>query len=208
MDENMTAAQHIEALADERRHLTDQQILAELAALPVLPDEDDPAWDDDRTYLNHAYLFVAFTDLAAERHLRPAMLLLLERACYGDPGEMMRGLRHTLEGIAAPDWDLLTDVCLQAARLPQRGARLWAINELAILREPRTLDTLIAALEDPATLVRDEAVGALESLGASAAACRSAALGALRRLVMSEADPGVARSSRAALAKLEGMAEP
>lgn len=53
--------------------------------------------------------------LAALRSLRAAIPLLLERACYGDPGEMMRGIRHTLEAIVKPQWDILTDECIQAA---------------------------------------------------------------------------------------------
>ena len=40
---------HILALFEQRRSWPDDAILAELAALPVLPDEDDPAWDDERT---------------------------------------------------------------------------------------------------------------------------------------------------------------
>ena len=208
MDQDLTPTSEIAALVDARRHLSDQQLLQQLAALPVLPAEDDAAWDEDRTYLEQAGPFLALAELAAERQLRPALRLLLERASYGDPYEMMRGLRHPLERIVAPEWDVLTEACLQAAQLPHRGARLWAIEELGRLDDPRALDTLIAALEDPATLVREAAVGALESLAWSAAACRPAALAALRRSVRTEADPDVVRSSHAAIAELESMTEP
>ena len=71
-------------------------------ALPVLPNEDDPAWDDPRSWHEHAYLYQALADSIYARFLRAGVPLLLERACCGDPGEMMRGLRHTLEGGVRP----------------------------------------------------------------------------------------------------------
>src|ERR1700704_5319285 len=64
-------------------------VVAELAALPPLPDEDDPAWEQDATW-QMAYRFVALAQVSATRRLKPAIRLLLERACYGDPGEMFR----------------------------------------------------------------------------------------------------------------------
>src|SRR5438067_11781802 len=82
---------------------SDAYMLAELAALPPLPDEDDPAWEQDETW-QKAYQFVALAQVAATRRLKPAIRLLLERACYGDPGEMFRWLRHASDAIVNPRW--------------------------------------------------------------------------------------------------------
>ncbi len=74
-------------------------------------------------------------------HLRsavtPAIRLLLDRACYGDPGEMFRGLRHALEAIVNPRWSELADIGLEAARSERVGTRLWAIAQLAVLEDER-----------------------------------------------------------------------
>jgi pimeloyl-ACP methyl ester carboxylesterase len=43
----MKPYERIQHLVNERRDRTDAEILAELTALPPLPDEDDPAWDDE-----------------------------------------------------------------------------------------------------------------------------------------------------------------
>ena len=39
----------IQALVASRMHGPDEQLLAELAALPILPAEDAAAWNDDQT---------------------------------------------------------------------------------------------------------------------------------------------------------------
>lgn len=157
-------AQHIDWLFQQRRDWSDDEILAELKSLPVLPDEDLLMQGDDERAWRHIYLFVALADQAAERRLRPALALLLERASYGDPGETMRGLCHALEAIVNPDWDLLTDVCIQAAACAQRGARLWAVHELGRLQDERARQSLVDALSDPAGQVRDAAQSSLEML--------------------------------------------
>src|SRR5262249_41583689 len=77
---------------------------------------------------------------------------------------MMRGLRHSLEAAYNPDWEGLADDCINMAKSQLRGARLWAVNELRVLRDPRALPTLIEALDDPASRVRDEAHSALKHL--------------------------------------------
>lgn len=154
----------IEKYVNQRNSRTDEEILSELTALPVLPDEDDPLWEDDATWVNHALLYVAISDIAATRGLRPAVKLLLERACYGDPGEMMRDLRHSLEGIVDGDWDYLFDVCIEMVGNTNPGARLWAIDELRRLRDKRAVPVLKQALSDTAILVREEAASALEVL--------------------------------------------
>jgi HEAT repeat protein len=157
-------AQFINALFEERRNWSDDQILSELKALPVLPDENVFMESEREQDWRNLYLFLALADQAAERQLQPALPLLLERASYGDPGETMRGLRHSLEAIVHPDWHVLTDVCIQAASYSQRGARLWAVTELGVLRNARARQTLIDALNDPADEVREAAMLSIEML--------------------------------------------
>lgn len=112
--------------------VSDADTLAELSAFPPLPDEDDPAWEQDATW-QEANRFVALADISAARRLKPAIRLLLDRACYGDPGEMFRGLRHACEAIVNPNWSELTVICLEAAQSARLGTRLWAIDQLTIL---------------------------------------------------------------------------
>lgn len=119
-----------------RASVSDADILAELSTFSPLPDEDDSAWNDDATW-QEANRFVALADVAAMRRLKPAIRLLLDRACYGDPGEMFRGLRHASEAIVNPRWSELTDICLEAVRSPRLGTQLWAIDQLAILDDER-----------------------------------------------------------------------
>lgn len=149
----MNPAQIIAQFKTERRALSDSALLRELERLPVLPPEDSDDWQAESQW-HTAYRFVALADLAAERHLRLAIPLLLERSCCGDPGEMMRGLRHSLEAIVAPDYDALTPYCIAAAASLQAGARMWAIDELGVLRHRSALPTLLGALSDSVTEVR------------------------------------------------------
>ena len=62
----------------------------------------------------------------------------------------MRGLRHDLEAIVNPNWSVLADACLDAARSPRLGTRLWAIDELIRLEDPRArpLHERTAGLDD------------------------------------------------------------
>ncbi|MCW3060279.1 MAG: repeat protein [Capsulimonas sp.] len=164
MDNSQSPADHIQELVELRRGWSDEEVLAELKAMSVLPDEDDPAWTEEGTWRDQANLFVALADITAERRLRPAILLLLERACFGDPGEMMRGLRHSLEAIVNPDWDYLVEICIAAARLPQRGARLWAIEELGVLRDKRALPVLEEALRDETPEIQSAAERSIQMI--------------------------------------------
>src|SRR5688572_15924666 len=107
--------------AAAQRALSDDEILARLDSLPALADEGDPSWDSDDYWQRVAYPYLAFADVAAERKLRRAVRPLLERACYGDPGEIMRGLRHPLEAIFNPDWASLADEYLAVARNERLG---------------------------------------------------------------------------------------
>src|SRR4051794_32009040 len=106
-------------MATSRNEDTDEEVLAELAALPALADGDDPRWGKDEYWQTVAYPYLALANVATERRLVGAIPLLLERACYGDPGEIMRGLRHRLEAIVAPNWSKLADICLEAAQSPR-----------------------------------------------------------------------------------------
>jgi hypothetical protein len=143
----------INRVAAELRPLVDAEFLAQLQALPPLADEDDPAWNSEDYWERVAYPFLAFADVAAERKLRSAVRPLLERACYGDPGEIMRGLRHPLEAIFNPDWSGLADEYLAVARGGRLGTRMWAIAGLAVVDDPRAAPIYEASVrDDPADI--------------------------------------------------------
>src|SRR5689334_11691973 len=103
MDIHDSPADIISEYMRQREGNSDESILAELTAIPVLPDEDDPAWDSATIWVDQAFPYLALAGLCSDRQLKPAIALLLERACYGDPGEIMRGLRHYLEAIIKPN---------------------------------------------------------------------------------------------------------
>lgn len=145
------AADAIARLIAERAKRSDEEIIAELKKLEPLPAESE--WND--SLWGRAQLFVALGDLAAKRKLRAAAPLLLERASLGDPGEMMRGLRHTLEAIFKPDWDALAAVCLARLQSKSPGARLWALDQLAVLRDQDSLEPILARLTDEHAEVRE-----------------------------------------------------
>jgi hypothetical protein len=153
---------HVAALAP----LSDREILEKLAAVPPLADETDPSWDDPNYWSDTAYLYIALGDLAAMRKLKPAAHLLLERACYGDPGEIMRGLRHHLEAIFNPSWEELADVALAQAHSPRRGTRLWSICQLSVLDDPRARPIFEAALAEDDEIAMYAEIG-LERLATS-----------------------------------------
>lgn len=101
---------------------------------------------------------------SAERQLRPAVRLLLERACNGDPGEIMRGLRHRWEGIFDPDWAALADVCMELSASERSGARRWAIHQLMFLDDPRARRVFENALHDEIDEIRRIAAAGLRRL--------------------------------------------
>ena len=164
MTEELLPFQIIERMVKDRRSSSDEEILHELSSLPPLADESDKLWEGEDYWNQVAYPYLALADVAAERRLRPAIGLLLERASFGDPGEIMRGLRHNLEAIANPDWDILADECLQAAQSKRPGTRLWAINELAILGDARAKPVCEAAIAEGPDELRQAAELALERL--------------------------------------------
>ena len=175
MTTEQTPKQLIEAQVKIYSQWLDEVVLENLRALPVLPDEDiwsgntrigdfNPIWDDPEID-KQLTQFLAFADIVRNRKLREGVPLLLERASYGDMGETMRGLRHSLEAAFNPDWEALTDICIEAAQYPQRGARLWAVDELGVLRNKKALPVLFQALRDSAMLVRHEAIRSLITIG-------------------------------------------
>ena len=127
----------IAGLAASYRQSSDPQVVAALGALPALRDEDDPVWEDEVYWSGVAYPYLALAQVAAERRLWPALRLLLDRASFGDPGEIMRGLRHRLEAIAGDDVDSLAAACLAAIATGRAGTVLWAAQQLLVLDDPR-----------------------------------------------------------------------
>lgn len=164
MGETRKPTQIIKDLVTTWEGKPDQEVLAALRALPPLSDEDDPCWRDQGYWMAVAYPYLALADVVAVRRLRPAIELLLERACFGDPGEIMRGLRHNLEAIVDPEWNVLADLCLAAARSTRRGTRLWAIDELVVLDDPRAAPVFEEAARDESEAVRSLGEIGLERL--------------------------------------------
>jgi hypothetical protein len=155
----------IRDLVAERVGWSDADVIAEIEQLPPLADGGDPAWNDEGYWRDFAYRYVALSDVAAERRLRAAVRLLLERACNGDPGEIMRGLRHAWERTFNPDWAALTDVCIALSASKRAGTRLWAINQLMILDDPRAWQIFDNALHDEIDEIRQIAGIGLQRLG-------------------------------------------
>jgi hypothetical protein len=156
----MTELQPRQIVADltaRYERLSDAELLAALEALPALPDESDASWDDDRFWRAAVFPFVVLRDLAASRRLAPAIEILLSKASFGDPGEVMRGLRHMLEAIVAPNWDVLADACIRAAVSPRHGIKLWALQQLAVLEDERARPTFEQALHHPEVSIREAA---------------------------------------------------
>jgi hypothetical protein len=90
-------------------------------------DADSPFWDDLLEYRE-------LCEVVAIRKIKQAIPLLLERACCGDPGEVMRGLPDYLWATASPDLDFLVGTYLTSTRSFWAGARLYSIDGLGQLR--------------------------------------------------------------------------
>ena len=150
MPSDSSPVNNIEAIVRERVGRSDQEILEELYALPALADENDACWNDESYWTRVAERYLAFAEIARTRRLRGAVRPLLDRACYGDPGEIMRGLRHYLEGIMEPDWSILADICMDAVKDGRPGTVLWAVNQLIVLEDERArpLLTKLSVSED------------------------------------------------------------
>lgn len=164
MAEERMPYQIIDDLVAEWGMRSDDDVLAALASLPPLADESDPCWENDGYWHRVAYPYLALAGVCANRRLRSAIKLLLDRACFGDPGEIMRGLRHSLEAIVNPDWAALTEVCLTAAQSDRPGTRLWAIDELTVLEDPRAKPLFEEAIRNAPRDIRWRAEFGLERL--------------------------------------------
>lgn len=77
---------------------------------------------------------------------------------------MVRGLRHSREAIFTPDLGALARVCELATHSFKKGARLWSVVQLGVLKESSSEPALSARLTDEAGEVRSEAAFALRSL--------------------------------------------
>ena len=137
MDNRLRPFEIIDAMARERSQRSDQAIIDELNELPALADESDACWNDDSYWTQVAHPYLALAQLAASRRLRAAIRPLLDHACFGDPGEIMRGLRHALEAIVNPDWAGLADICMAAIECGRPGTVLWAVHQLSVLEDER-----------------------------------------------------------------------
>ena len=184
--------------------LADQELLDSLSSLQALPDESDPRWDEENsTVWDLTGELLAHADEVAARRLARGVALLLEKACFGDPGETMRGLRHSFESAVDADWAALAAICTEALASARPGTRLWAVNELAILRDPNSIDALALALGDDEPAVRGEACLAGEMLAQQHPDIASALLPTLVTLAARDEDAGVRRRAERAVAKIQ-----
>jgi hypothetical protein len=122
-------------------------ILEEIRALEPLPDETDPSWDHDSIWAR-TDLLIALADLIAARRLEQGIGLVLDKMCFGDPGEVMRSMRHSLEAAISPDWRRLAEICGERCASERAGTRYWAVQELGVLREPSAMSTILNMFED------------------------------------------------------------
>ena len=164
MSDERMPYQIIEDMTTARRHLSDKEILSELATVPPLADEGDVCWRNNHYWHEVAYPYLALWNIAAERRLQDAIPLILDRACFGDPGEIMRNLCHALEAIVKPEWSKLAMPCVAALTSARPGTRLWAAHELQRLRDPSALPALEAAAHDNIEWVREWVEGAIVSI--------------------------------------------
>ena len=163
-------AGNIERLYRERLAWNERDVLAELRSLQPLPPERGRTWDSEQPW-EAAQLLVAHGAVASERRVRSAVPLILDRMCLGDPGEMMRGMRHSLEAAVGHDYARLAALCADACSSPNPGARYWAVQELAVLEECSTVPVAVALLRDPEAEVAE---AACETVVRLARACLSA----------------------------------
>lgn len=195
----------VRMFAEERRDAPDAQLLDELAALPGLPDHGDRAWENPRT--GHTLqVLMALAELCSGRRLRPAVPLLLGRACLGDPGGSMSNLRHHIEAIYKPDWPALTAACLPLLESPRAGTRLWTAHQCGVLRDAACVPGLVALLSDPIGQVRMEAVRSLVMICARRPEARGTVKEALLAFIQAAPVREEALAGREALIKLEQLA--
>jgi len=146
----------INELYEARVGWSDEDILRELAGLPELPDGEDGPWFGEKGYLwaqqetlQNADLYLALARHVAVRRLKPGVRFLLERASYGDFGEIMRGMCHIFEAAFKGHYSELGDLCSELMHYPRPGTKLWALDQLARLRDRRAIPELLKALYYP-----------------------------------------------------------
>ena len=158
----------LERLQSERRDRTDDALVAELRALEKLPPERTPPWDDEENDAwARAYLLVALTGLIAERGLVDAVPDVLAKMCLGDPGEMMRGMRHDIEALFRENPARHAQVLRDASRSDHDGARYWAFEWLPMIAGDDCIEELFVALDDRCDDVAANACAGLVRLAAS-----------------------------------------
>jgi hypothetical protein len=123
----------VEALMAARSTRSDAEILAEFEAMPPL---DETSATSEDVFWVQANLYLALSEICAVRRLKAGARLILEKGDDGDPGSIMRGMRHALERIYDPDWAGLAQVCIDAFKTGLPGAKVWGMSELRILGQP------------------------------------------------------------------------
>jgi hypothetical protein len=123
----------VEALIAVRSARSDAEVLAEFEAMPPL---DETSATSEDVFWKQATLYLALSEICAVRRLKAGARLILEKGDDGDPGSIMRGMRHALERIYNPDWAGLAQVCIDAFKSGLPGAKVWAMSELRILEQP------------------------------------------------------------------------
>jgi hypothetical protein len=123
----------VEILMKDRAAHSDAKILAEFEAIAPLDERTAPSEED---FWKQATLYLALSEICAVRRLKPGARLILEKGDQGDPGSIMRGMRHALERIFDPDWAGLAHVCIDAFNTGIPGAKTWGMSELRILEQP------------------------------------------------------------------------
>ncbi len=158
MAEEQMPCEIIDDMVDARAKRSDRALLTELAALAALPhDDDDPIWNDANSQAwQNLYLYRALCEVLSnrKRKLKKAIPLLLDRACSGDPGEVMRNLPDFLWVIADHDRTFLIETYLSHANSSRAGARLYAIDGLGQFRrfdsaqlDEATMESIDSALK-------------------------------------------------------------
>lgn len=173
-------AGNIERQYRERLEWNEGRIVEELRTMTALPPYRGRAWESEEPWAA-AQLLVAHAAVAAERRLRSPLPLILDRMRLGDPGEMMRGMRHSLEAGVSHDLSLLAALCVAACSSANPGARYWAVQELGIVKECSTISSAVALLRDLESEVAEAACDTLVALAGSCPASRDAIIAELTR---------------------------
>lgn len=168
MSSDLDPSHILDSLMDAVKDTPDDQLLAQLALTGPLPDEDDPKWTSDQFWVDVALPFDALARVACSRKLLQAVPLILDKMCYGDPGEIMRPVCHGFEYIVNPNWDELFPHYSQATESPRRGTRLWSLFCVARLRCEKSRPIFERCLVDSDDQVREAAECGLLMLNTNA----------------------------------------